>query len=703
MARIGALDRWCIMRGAALIALVFASSIAHGVVLDPPQLRCASVNPAGDVDLTWVVPPDPGGDFASYQVWSSAAGGGPYALAGTILVYGQTSFLHLGAGANAAPRYYYMTTVSTGVPPDTSIASDTLATLFLTVTQSAPLGSALLDWTPQHVPPLSTSAADYGIWLEYPQGSWQLIGSVPNTELEFDHVISICDDTLTYRIGLVDALGCVSFSNAIGDWFADATPPSSPIMAAVSVDTLTGLATLDWDPSPEPDTDAYIIVQVTPGGNVILDTVYGQFNTSYTWPGSNASFGAESFTVAAFDTCWTGTPPSPNTSPTLPEHTTVFASTTYDKCNARITVNWSHYEGWTVGSFQLFGQQNGGAVYLLATLPATTHSYVHTSVDPFATYCYVVKALRDGGGASSLSNKTCRITDYPPVPTFNYIRTVHVIAPGHVQVIDSVDMSAVVRRYRLERSANGEPWEHVGQIGGAVAPGPLVVFDDTGADTDARSYLYRVQVDDSCDTHLLTSNDGTSILLRATADLAGINHLVWNGYEDWDGAVTGYAIWRSMSGLPYTLLTMNPPDQWWHDDPVSDLWESNGSFCYFVEAIEGGNSSGINATSRSNVSCAIQEESVYIPNAFIAGSAYNSTFHPVTAFTDFSAYEFTIFNRWGQEIWTTSDPAEPWTGEVNGNYVPQGVYGYYCAIRNGAGKEIEKRGTVTFIYGVEGE
>ena len=46
---------------------------------------------------------------------------------------------------------------------------------------------------------------------------------------------------------------------------------------------------------------------------------------------------------------------------------------------------------------------------------------------------------------------------------------------------------------------------------------------------------------------------------------------------------------------------------------------------------------------------------------------------------------------------STADVNEPWNGQINGNYVPQGVYAYYVAVFNGAGKKFEERGTVTFL------
>ncbi|MCB0792903.1 MAG: gliding motility-associated C-terminal domain-containing protein [Flavobacteriales bacterium] len=693
MMRSSSMRSWVVALG-LLAPLCF-----HAQVLDPPSLRCASVNVAGDVGLNWVVPPDPNGIFAAYEIYGSSLLAGPYGLVASVPVQGQTNFLHLGAGADSGPRYYYMQTISTSLPPNVSVPSDTLATMFLTVSQSNPLGSAVLNWTPQHVPPLSTAAPDQIISMEYPQGVWTVIGQVPNTATQFEQVISVCEDSLTFRVGLANGVLCNSSSSLAGDVFQDATPPSSPQLVAVSVDTLSGLSTATWSASPEPDTDAYIIVLVQPGGNVILDTIYGQFNTTYTWAGSQAGAGAESFTVAAFDTCWTGNPPSPNTSATLPEHTTIHVTASYDRCEGNVFLDWTPYGGWDVGSYQVFAREGTGSFFLLGNFNANQTDAVHEAVLPFTTYCYVVKALKAGGGASSLSNKVCRITDYPPVPAFNYLRTATVIADDHIRVIDSVDMSAIASRYRLERSANGEPFEQIASRNG-IGAGPLVVFDDLDVEADLRSYRYRVAVDDSCGTETILSNEGATIHLRTEADLEGLVHLDWNGYEDWAGAVLGYNVYCSIGGAPYFLLTTTASGDWRFTHDVSELTESNGRFCYVVEANEGGNPSGIQASSESNVSCAIQPEQFWMPNAFIAGGV-NDQFFPVTAYTDVQNYAFIIYNRWGQEIWSTMDPNVAWNGQVGGSYVPQGVYAWYCAFENGAGRRFEERGTVTFLWGRE--
>jgi gliding motility-associated-like protein len=681
----------------ALLSTLYSISAA-AEVLDPPSLRCASVDLAGDVTLTWVVPSDPGNIFQEYAIYcSTVSASGPYTVVGTSPVYGLSNWTHGGAGANTGSRWYFVTTITVDPPPNESFASDTLQTIFLQVAQSTPLGSAVLDWNVLHDPLLPTTAIDQEVLMEYPVGTWSTQHIVGPSVEHLEQVIDICDDSLTWRIAVADQLGCVSYSNLDGGQFADVTAPSPPEVVTVSVDTATNQVVITWEQSPEPDTDGYIIILLDNGFPILIDTIFGQTDTSFSWVNSAAGAGAEAWTVAAFDTCLAGDPPAPNTSATESAHTSIFASTFYDRCEASCLVTWSHYVGWDVVSYEVYAALNGAPPVLITTVQGFASSFLHETLVPFAEYCYVVKAIGAEPWMRSLSNQVCKETDYPALPQSNYLSLVTVAAPNHIVVEDQVDQSASVRRYRLERSNNGEPWEQVASQPGGVAPS--IIFNDLDVLTDLRSYTYRVVVEDSCGVEAVTSNDGTSILLLVEAGNDGVNRLRWNGYEDWAGNVSGYAVYRSVGDGPFIQIHFGGPTDWEAEDNVNSFTYSNGRFCYYVEALETGNPTGANAISTSNIACAIQPEGVWVPNAFNPSSAEsaNVAFKPIVAFVDVKGYEFNIYNRWGQLIWNTTDVYKAWDGRVNDNYVPQGVYAYYVAVLNGAGKKFEERGTVTFL------
>ena len=197
----------------------------------------------------------------------------------------------------------------------------------------------------------------------------------------------------------------------------------------------------------------------------------------------------------------------------------------------------------------------------------------------------------------------------------------------------------------------------------------------------------------------MTSNLGANIVLKAEPGLDGINRLNWNGYIQWAGAVAGYAVYRSVADGAFEQIALLPSDPWEYEDDVNAFVTETGNFCYYVVAIEAGNPSGIDATSTSNIACAFQQELIYIPNAFIIGSAIeaNREIRPIIGFGDVTEYRFLIINRWNQVIWETERVEDGWDGVVGSQVMPQGIYAYYCSVRNGAGRMVVKRGTVLLL------
>ena len=105
-------------KSALFAAFILCSGAAIGA-LDPPVLRCASVDVNGDVTLDWTPPADPGGEFGSYRIFAANAAAGPFNLLSTIGAYAQTTTLHVGADAGTGPRFYYMVSITAGPSPET--------------------------------------------------------------------------------------------------------------------------------------------------------------------------------------------------------------------------------------------------------------------------------------------------------------------------------------------------------------------------------------------------------------------------------------------------------------------------------------------------------------------------------------------------------------------------------------------------------
>ncbi|MGB0805518.1 MAG: gliding motility-associated C-terminal domain-containing protein [Salibacteraceae bacterium] len=92
---------------------------------------------------------------------------------------------------------------------------------------------------------------------------------------------------------------------------------------------------------------------------------------------------------------------------------------------------------------------------------------------------------------------------------------------------------------------------------------------------------------------------------------------------------------------------------------------------------------------------------LFIANAFTPnGDAIDEEFGP-ESFCELKGYNFSIFNRWGQEVFNSIEPGQKWNGMLNGEPLPFGVYSYvlrYNFKKRGPKTNYQvKYGTVTLI------
>jgi len=91
----------------------------------------------------------------------------------------------------------------------------------------------------------------------------------------------------------------------------------------------------------------------------------------------------------------------------------------------------------------------------------------------------------------------------------------------------------------------------------------------------------------------------------------------------------------------------------------------------------------------------------WLPNAFTPNNdGNNDIFRPVTQRTTLSPYHFQVFNRWGQLIFNTTDPAEGWDGTHEGKPCESGLYSYVIQYREGkieSSENMTQKGFVSLI------
>lgn len=660
-------------------------NVENLAVIQAPQINCIQTDATGDLTINWNSVSDPDGTFVEYEVHSVQSG-----LIGTIPTIATNSYTVPGGGASSED--YFLAVVS-GCAGNATRYSDTIANIFLDVNNPTN-GTAVLQWN-DPTSSLQTGMNDYyHIYREYPVGVWSLYDSVPFGVHNYIDTIDICSADLNYQIVLEDQT-CAHTSNIDGDLFEDMLTPDIPIIEFASIDTLTGFVTISWNENAQEDTYGYVIYQVNSAGiPVEIDTVWGLTNTSYVH-NTNTTGGPLSYTVAAFDSCWTvSVPPTYQTSAKAEVHTTMFLSGSINICEKTVDLSWTPYVGWdALSSYTIYGYEEGQPWSVLGT---STQPSFTASVQEARNYCYVVEA-NHANGQTSFSTIACFYVPIPGQPSFNYLKVASVTKDS-IHLKYYVDNSAYIPEVSLKRSIDGLNYIEITKL---PVTGTDLEYYDSEVDVYNESYTYRVQIIDSCGNPGAYSNRAKSILLNVqTGDVERINYLSWNPYSEFDGSILAYRIYRGLSGQPANTFIGTVPNGFYsYEDDVNNVI-SNGQICYRVEAVESMNVYSFSETASSNEACALLEPIIYIPNSFTPNDdEHNPVFLPILSDFDASDFQLLIFNRWGKQIFETNQYDEGWDGTIalSGKLAPVGTYLYVVTVKDGEGNEIVKRGHVNLV------
>ncbi|MCT4583072.1 MAG: gliding motility-associated C-terminal domain-containing protein [Flavobacteriales bacterium] len=170
-------------------------------------------------------------------------------------------------------------------------------------------------------------------------------------------------------------------------------------------------------------------------------------------------------------------------------------------------------------------------------------------------------------------------------------------------------------------------------------------------------------------------------ILSIDGDCAiGTNKLTWNNpNNDCADDVTRYNIYyTAVEGDSMELIaTINSADDtiFYHNN--------NGSVagCYYITSLDSIQYN--NESDSSNVVCYDNCPIYWLPNVFSPNNdGKNEYFSPLAPYRYIESIDLKIFNRWGQIVYTSTDPAINWNGihKDSGEPVPSGVYYYVCTV-----------------------
>jgi gliding motility-associated-like protein len=115
-----------------------------------------------------------------------------------------------------------------------------------------------------------------------------------------------------------------------------------------------------------------------------------------------------------------------------------------------------------------------------------------------------------------------------------------------------------------------------------------------------------------------------------------------------------------------------------------------------VFTVTGTDAAGCTGTDTITV-FAYKDVAVYIPNAFTPnGDGLNDDIKPMI-FCDFVFEQFLVFDRWGENVFTSYRLDKGWDGTYKGSPAPLGVYHYFVKGRKSDGSPAMLKGNFTLI------
>ncbi len=156
-----------------------------------------------------------------------------------------------------------------------------------------------------------------------------------------------------------------------------------------------------------------------------------------------------------------------------------------------------------------------------------------------------------------------------------------------------------------------------------------------------------------------------------------------NGCSDEDSIIVQYLNLSLAQLGPDTMLcdgdvlllnaTSPGANYLWQDNSTAATFNVSALGTYWVRITNGCGS----VTDSINVNYQNCQCTIYIPNAFTPNvDEFNPVFSPVASCA-MEQYMFSIFDRWGKQIFASSDPAKKWDGMINNVPVQIGVYVYH--------------------------
>ena len=691
---------------ACVVGLLSISASIRAQVI-APHISCIETLASGEVSIQFgqaVVPL--GSTWINNILFSSLSPGTPFTQIASMTDFSITAYTVTGNSGNTNDQFFYFQTTYTENGLElVSATSDTIRNIFL---DAAPAGnnclncdsSVYLTWNSPFMPNTpADSSVVYEVWSDYPDGIWHLVTTVPYGQNELVYIVENClPEFMNFQI-VYDVGPCSFISNIAGDFFSDNSHPNTAFIGSVSVSP-EGDGVIVWPSSDSPDVEGYWVYRCAGGATNLMDYVIGADTNTYVDFLANSTSGPLSYAIAAMDFCG-------NTDTTICVSSVFSQITPYVQCDTLVEMEWSAFSMWDSLPLHYIIQraendtQNFTNV-LFVTIDTLwgSASQFNDNDFPYGNYVgYRIIAVSPDSQFLSVSNVTSVFIPPNIKPSYMEITYMESFSDDSLKILLKKEPTTEVYRYHLERwnSFNLE-WDRQIMYESSLEDS-IMVWDNNVA-LDALTYEYRFLAENVCSTFVDTSEVCESLLLEGelSVDLFS-NFLRWSDPIASDSVVYDFSIVRTygpQTGAEQIARQTNGIDRF-YEDKVLEFIEGDGRFCYRIESRPALNDSILGLPLViSNEVCLAYEPLIWIPNAMVY-DGFNNEFKPVISFAGMKEYDFEIYSRWGDLVFSTDNPSESWNGRFGDRAAQEGPYFYTITLRDSRDRSFQYEGTLLLL------
>lgn len=555
---------------------------------------------------------------------------------------------------------------------------------------------------------------EFVIWVSTdPNGSFVEVARVDGMTLNYtdNNLLNSPTDSQPLYYSVTEV--CAGQSSNLSASVVGTNQPITPDILSVTVRS-DSTVEVTWDSEETGTLTAlgYIISRSNENGSIVdIDT----FFTSESDPTSEAGDRyvdtlppsinhPVEYIIAAFNRCSERTPG-------ILAHSTMGLTVVGEGCDAQALLSWTPYVGWgtqnTIYDVIFTDENNVDTIIAMISGTAPTN-HVYDIPSNFSGGGFKIKARR----LDSMSEDETSCSNIAPLdveaatgPAYICVTNASVDEDGFIDLVWQIDASQDRNSlmYRSWTNTQAENPQNFTPISDALPTTAQMNIRDERVNTNDAFYTYRLVHKDQCNRETISGTVTTMLLSTSGLATGSMNRLSWNPFEITNGTVSSYRIYR-------TISTEN------NFEPIDEINATTGSgaityvdnnletdvqrYCYRVEAIYNINCPEANynetLSSFSNTICTSQFSRLIVPNAFTPNEATNNIFKPTIIFPNSDSYQMVIVNRWGENVYSTTNPDDGWDGKLRGEIAPQGVYLYHITMSTPDG-DIKRKGSLLLI------